>query len=125
MTKNEAKAGGENKPGYFVSELDEYPGWFQLPHPFLNRHIKVWWDIAVKPTKTLDRFDLEMYRGDYDAAVRLIRDYGEWHVDGVTLADLEGEDVPAAVFKWVSDAASGYIFPFLPFNMLRRAYGTT
>ena len=112
------------KPGHFESELDDYPGFFELPHPFLDRHMKLWWKEAIEPLKGVTRLDYAFYDGEWNAAIKLIREHGKWSIDGVPIGDLESDGVPSVVKAWVKEAAE-YIYPFLPPRMLLAVSGIT
>ena len=103
--------------------LVDYPGYFTLPSPFLDRHTKVWWEIAINPLKKLSEFDFAFYDGEWQAAIKLILEFGEWEVEGVPVGDLTTDSVPAIVKSWVMQEASTYIYPFLPFNIRRKILG--
>jgi hypothetical protein len=115
----------EPKPGHFESELEDYPGYFELPHPFLDRHMKLWWLHAMEPLKGLGRLDFDFYDADWKAAVELITQYGTWSIKAVPVGDLKSDGVPSAVKAWVMQQASEYIYPFLPLKMRVAALGTT
>ena len=103
--------------------LVDYPGCFTLPDPFLDRHMKVWWEVAINPLKKLSEFDFAFYDGEWRAAVKLIKDYGKWDVEGVPIGDLDTDGVPSIVKSWVMQEASSYIYPFLPYNIKRKMLG--
>ena len=113
------------KNGHFDSEcrldlfpgLVDYPGYFTLPNPFLDRHTHVWWELAISPVKKLSEFDFAFYDGEWQAAIKLIADFGEWEVEGVPIGDLATDGVPAIVKAWVMQEASLYIGNFLPFRL--------
>lgn len=109
----------------FESPLEDYPGSFGLPDPFLAKHVKAWWSLAVEPLKGVSRFDFEFYDGEWKAVVELIQKWGAWNVEGVPPGDLLTDDVPAAVQSWVMKEADGYIYPFLPPKALLRQLGIT
>jgi hypothetical protein len=113
------------KRGYFDSEcrlevfpgMVEYPGYFELPYPFLDRHTQVWWELAISPVKKLSEFDFAFYDGEWQAAIKLISDFGAWEIEGVPVGDLTTDGVPAIVKAWVMQEASLYISSFLPFRL--------
>ncbi len=107
----------ENRPGHFESELEDYPGSFELPHPFMERHMRLWWQHAMEPLKALDQLDFEFYNADWLGAVELIKQYGSWDIKAVAPADLGTDNVPSLVKAWVQTEADNYIFPFLPLRM--------
>ena len=124
MSEDE-KADEQVKPGHFESELADYPGHFELPHPFLERHMKLWWKEAIEPLKGLSRLDYEFYDGEWGAAVKLIREYGTWSVEAVPVGDLESDGIPSIVKAWVLKDSAEYIYPFLPPRMLLVMSGIT
>ena len=111
--------------GHFESEcrielypgMVDYPGYFELPYPFLDRHTRVWWEVAINPLKKLSDFDWAFYDGEWKAAVKLIREHGKWEIEGVPVGDLTTDGVPAIVKAWVMQEASLYITGFLPFRL--------
>jgi hypothetical protein len=113
----------EQKPGHFTSELDDYPGTFNLPHPFLDRHMRVWWQIAIRDIQGMSEADFAVYDAEWKAAVELIRQFGAWDIDNVPVGDLDSDSVPMAVKQWVIEVADIYIYPFLPPRIRRRVRG--
>jgi hypothetical protein len=109
----------------FESELDAYPGYFMLPDPFLERHMRTWWTFAVEKLKGVGQLEFEFFDSEWHAAIALIMNYGEWDVVGVPIGDIQTDSVPMDVKKWVMEATSNYVYPFLPGPMLRKAFGTT
>lgn len=104
----------DDKPGRFKSELADYPGYFDLPYPFMNSHVKIWFADAITPLKGLTKLDYAYYEGEWEAAVKLITEYGDWQVEGVKVGELTTGDIPAAVSSWVLGEVSAYVIPFLP-----------
>jgi hypothetical protein len=102
------------QPGHFESSLEDYQGYFELPHPFLERHMKAWWEVAITPLKNLTQLDYEFYDGEYRGAVKLIAQHGKWAVDALPVGDLDTDSVPSEVKAWIMQEASAYIYPFLP-----------
>ena len=92
----------------------DYPGYFELPYPFLDRHTRVWWEIAINPLDKRSDNDWAFYSGEWLAAVKLIKDYGDWAIDSVPIGILDTDEVPAIVKSWVMWEASKYISGFLP-----------
>ena len=109
--------------GHFESVLEDYPGYFELPNPFLDRHMKVWWTMAITPLGPLTDLDFEFYDGEWKAAVELITKFGKWAVDGVPEGDLDSDNVPSDVKAWVMLVGSLYIFPKLPIRIQRKMFG--
>ena len=107
------------------SELDEYPGSFGLPAPFLERHMRVWWAKAITPLKGVSTLDYAFYDGEWQAAIDLIQQFGEWNIDGVAVGDLSSDGVPMAVKSWVMQEVSEYVYPFLPPKLRLKALGIT
>ena len=98
----------------FTSELEAFPGSFSLPDPFLDRHMRVWWETAIPAQKDHTRFDWERHEGEWKAAVKLIVEFGAWSVEGVPVGDLTSDGVPSPVKSWVMGQVSKYIAPFVP-----------
>lgn len=115
----------EENPGYFESEIDEYPGSFTLPHPFLDRHMRCWWDAAFLQRKGIDALDYDYAECEWKAVVALITKYGEWKVKGVPVGDLEGDGMVMEVKRWVMMEVDNYVYPFVPPNRLRQVAGIT
>ena len=113
----------DEKPGYFESEIDGYPGSFALPHPFLDRHMRKWWDGAFELRKGIDVLDYDYAECEWKAVIGLIREFGSWDVDGVPVGDLDGGGMPMSVKSWVMREGENYILPFVPLNRLRKVVG--
>jgi hypothetical protein len=113
-----------SRRGHFESVLEDYPGYFELPFPFLDRHMKVWWTLAIDPLKSLTPLDFEYYDGEWKAAVALIKKSGKWAVDGVSKDDLDSDNVPSDVKAWVMLVGSLYIYPKLPISVQRKKFET-
>lgn len=113
----------EDNPGYFESNIPEYPGHFSLPNPFLDRHMRAWWDKAITPLKGMTDLDYERYDAEWEGVVELITQFGEWHVEGVPVGDLDSDGVPMVVKNWAMKEASDYIAPFLPLRIRLRLFG--
>jgi hypothetical protein len=113
----------DERPGYFESEIEEYPGSFTLPHPFLDRHMRKWWDAAFEQRKG-DAMDYDYAEFEWQAYVALILEFGEWEIKGVPKGDLDGGGMVMEVKVWVTQEASEYLIPFLPRNRLRTFVGT-
>ena len=109
----------------FDSELEDFPGSFSLPDPFLDRHMKVWWETAIPPQRDHTRFDWEQHDGEWKACIQLVTEFGKWNVDNVPVGDLTSDGVPSAVKAWVMGAVSAYIAPFVPRSLLLQLLGTT
>ncbi len=114
----------ESRRGHFESVLEDYPGYFELPFPFLDRHMKVWWEMAITPLGKLTDLDFERYDGEWKAAVKLIKEFGKWAIDGVPEGDLDTDNIPSEVKQWVMLAGSLYIFPKLPISIQRKLFAT-
>ncbi len=114
----------EARRGHFESVLEDYPGYFELPHPFLDRHMKVWWKLAIDPRDNWTPLDFEYYDGEYKAAVKLITEFGKWAVKGVPKGDLDSDNMPSDVKSWVMLVGSLYIFPKLPISVQRKMFET-
>lgn len=113
-----------DKPGRFVSEIPGYPGHFSLPHPFLDRHMRLWWQTAFEDVRDVSRIEYEAYNAEWNAAAALIRDFGEWSIENVPPGDLDTDNVPMVVKTWVMAKASEYVYPFLMPKQKRLALGT-
>ena len=109
----------------FISELDDFPGSFSLPDPFLDRHMRVWWQTAIPAHRDHTRFDWEQHEGEWKADVQLITEFGKWNLDGVPVGDLTSDGVPSIVKAWVMREMSIFILPFVPAGMLRQLVGIT
>ncbi len=110
--------------GHFESVLDDYPGYFELPYPFLDRHMKIWWEMAITPRDKWTPLDFEYHHIEYEAAVELITKFGKWAIDDVPKGDLDSDNMPSAVKAWVMLAGSLYIFPKLPISVQRKMFET-
>jgi hypothetical protein len=121
--KEKARAANKLK-GIFESELPGYPGSFTLPHPFLDRHMREWWDAAFEQRKGIDVLDYDYAECEWKAYVALITKYGKWDVEDVPVGDLGGGGMPMVVKSWVTKEASEYVGFFLPPNRLRAFAGS-
>ncbi len=110
--------------GHFEIVLDDYPGYFELPFPFLDRHMKVWWKLAIDPRDQWTPLDFAYHHCEYEAAVKLIKEFGKWAIDGVPAGDLDSDNMPSDVKAWVMLAGSLYIFPKLPISVQRKMFET-
>jgi hypothetical protein len=100
-------------PGKYECRVDGYGGFIQFPYPFTLAHFEAWWSLAVKPQKGKTRTEINLFVDDWPAARELLRKYGDWRVEGVTLGQLESDDVPLEIVSWVVDCADEYISPLL------------
>ena len=122
-TAKEKKRAANKLKGIFESEVPVYPGSFTLPQPFLDRHMRIWWDGAFEQRKELDTLDYDYAECEWRAYVALIREFGAWNIDGVPKGDLDGGGMPMAVKAWVTLEASNYVIPFVPPNRWRSNAG--
>lgn len=113
----------KDKPGHFVSIMDEYPGYIQFPYPLQLKQVGEWWKTAVEAIKDLTPLDLDFQLADWKAAKALLLTHGEWKIDGVSEMAVKNDDVPAIVMTFVVEAANTYIPPFLPLKARRRIQG--
>ncbi len=112
------------QPGHFKSELDDYPGFIELPHPFLDRHMRVWWEHAIQGVKNLTGMDFDLYDGEWKAIVALLDGgHGKWAIEGVPQGDLLTDGMPSAVKSWAMQETSKYIVPFLPSRIRLKMLG--
>lgn len=100
-------------PGRFEANLPSYPGYIQFPYPFTLAHFRAWWEMSVKPQKGKAKADTNLFVDDWPGAKELIIKYGDWRIEGVSLADLQADNVPMEVVSWVTDCADEYISPQL------------
>ena len=121
------KAREANKlKGIFESELPGYPGSFTLPSPFLDRHMRCWWDNAfiLRKEQELEATDYDYAECEWKAYVALITQHGKWDIEGVPIGELDSGGMPMAVKSWVTGEALGYVIPFVPPNRLRGVFGS-
>ena len=123
--KEKARAANKLK-GIFESELPGYPGSFTMPHPFLDRHMRCWWDNAfiLRKEEELDATDYDYAECEWKAYVALITKYGKWNIEAVPVGDLASDGMPMIVKVWVIQEASTYVGFFVPPNRLRGMFGT-
>ena len=107
----------------FTSELDDYPGSFSLPEPFLERHMRAWWEVAIKPLEGMSELAYERYDAEWQGTVKLIREFGKWDIEAVSIGDLDSDAIPMEIKAWVNQDASLYVFPFLPLAIKRKMLG--
>ena len=110
----------EDKPGFFTSEIDAHPGTIQFPYPLMLEHFREWWKLAVEGAKGTSVLDYAFYQGEWDAAKKLLIEYGEWRIDGLSMNDVLGDRVPQEVVNWVVGCADLYVTDFLPPKARRR-----
>ena len=94
-------------------------GYIQFPHPFMVRHMRVWWETAVSAVAEKTRVDWTVTEAEWSAARTLILDYGQWAIDGISVGDVRDDNLPAALLTFVVEKADEYITPFLPSAMRR------
>ena len=104
----------ENRPGYYASPLERYPGHIQFPDPLGLVEFTAWWKVAIHPLKNMDGFDLELFSFEWVGAKALLLEYGERGIKDVPKGKVKEDRVPLPVMSWVSDCADDYIFPQLP-----------
>ena len=123
--KEKARAAKKLK-GIFESEIDGYPGSFTMPHPFLDRHMRCWWDNAfiLRKKQELEAIDYDYAECEWKAYVALITKYGKWNIENVPVGDLDSDGMPMVVKVWVTKEASDYVVPFVPPNRLRGMFGS-
>lgn len=120
MTEEQVITQEEEKPGYFESNIKDYPGYIRFPHPFQLAHVKLWWKTAVEPLKDKTALDWDYQIAEWNAAKEILLAHGEWAIKGVDESMVKNDDVPAIVIKLVTEAANMYIPPFLPSSAQRR-----
>lgn len=110
MDETGAKPG---EAGRYESNLPEYPGFIQFPYPFTLAHFRAWWELSIRPMKGKAKTETNVFVDDWPGAKELITRFGDWRIDGVSLADLQADNVPMEVVSWVTDCADDYIAPQL------------
>lgn len=118
LTAKQKRFKEQRERGYFESEFDAYPGHFQLPHPFLDRHMRAWWDSVFEQRKGIDVLDYDYAEFEWSAYVLLIREHGVWEIENVPIGDIDSGGMPMVVKVWVIQEASNYLVPFWPRNRL-------
>jgi len=111
--------------GRFECSLEGYGGFFELPYPFLDRHMRTWWKVAMEDDEREGAYAYSTHDREWLASVELIERFGKWAVDGVPVGDLKSDGVPMAVKVWVTKEVDGYVFPFLMPSMLRLLVAST
>lgn len=99
--------------GRYESSLVGYPGYIQFPYPFTLAHFRTWWELSVKPARSASKADTNIFVDDWPGARELIIKFGDWRIEGVSLADLQSDNVPMEVVGFVTDSADEYITPLL------------
>jgi hypothetical protein len=123
--KEKARAAKKLK-GIFESELPGYPGSFTMPHPFLDRHMRTWWDNAfiLRKEQELEATDYDYAECEWKAYVALITKHGSWDIEAVKVGDLDSDGMPMVVKVWAIQEASTYVGFFIPPNRLRGMFGS-
>jgi hypothetical protein len=103
----------DEKPGRFESPLEAYPGYVQLPYPFMLDHLKAYWEVAIKPLADLRPIDWGYWQGPLDGVILLIADYGEWAIKGVAFGDVKEGKIPLEVSQLLLTIGRDYITPQL------------
>ena len=103
----------DEKPGYYPSELEAYPGHICFPYPLTLPQFKVWWKASVESVKELTRLDFNSFNAEWEGAKRLLIEFGEWEIKGVPIGEVKADNVPLEVVSWVCDCAEDYIWPQL------------
>lgn len=95
--------------GKFESPFDAYPGYIQLPHPFLGIHYKKW---LAEMHQDVDH---QKNGIDIDALPVFI----EWkaafviteiHLDNLSMVDVDkvGDSVPLEIQTWIRECVNAY-----------------
>lgn len=101
--------GLEGKNGRYDSPIPEYPGFIQLPYPFMGRHYKAWMkatravlDAAPEEIESLPTF------AEWAGATVLVE---KFQLEGLSNATLrgDGDDVPMIVQQWIKTAIASYL----------------
>ena len=113
----------KNKPGYYESDIDGYPGFIQFPAPFMLSHARLWWKEAIEKIdgQTAKAWDYQI--AEWNAARDLLVHHGEWAIKGVDITAAKGDQVPGAVAVFVLNSARDYIPPFLPVRSQQGIHG--
>lgn len=95
--------------GKFVSPFPNYPGYIQLPYPFMGRHYKLWLRASRSHAKDAeDDIDKLPAFGEWAGAVALIL---KWAIEGVPEQDVSqsGDNVPVELQVWVRETIGEYL----------------
>lgn len=103
----------KDKPGKYVCDMAEYPGYIQFPHPFMLSHLKKWWEISVDTLKNVEPVEWKHWSVEWEGAKLLIIDYGEWEIEGVSKGDVKEDNIPAVLEEWALACTKDYVLPLL------------
>jgi len=106
------------------SQLEDYPGTFSLPEPFLDMHMRAWWEASIEPLKGMSQLDYDFFEPEWNGALVLIREFGSWGIEGIPLGELESDAMPSAVKSWAMQEVSNYVTNFLPPKAKLKLYET-
>lgn len=100
-------------PGRYESPYKRWPGYIQFPDPLELPHFEEYWNTAVKPLKNMTVLDWDRFNFEWIGGRHLLLEYGEWHIEGIPIGEVRNGRIPLELVSWVSDCASGYVFPKL------------
>ena len=98
-----------HEQGKYTSPFEGYPGYIQLPWPFLGRHYKKWLretrrDEGKKDSTSIEQLPIFL---EWKAAVTVV----DFYLENVSAHDLspEGDDAPVMVQTWVRECVAEYL----------------
>lgn len=97
------------KNGRYDSPIPDYPGYIQLPYPFMGRHYKAW----LKETRKVmdgkpEEVDSLPAFAEWAGAIALVEKFA---IEGISSADFtrDGDNVPMIVQQWIKTAIACYL----------------
>lgn len=108
-------AAGEE--GRYDCDIDGYSGHITFPYPMTYPHFQKWWGLAKIDDRPINALKWEFVDADWQAAIALLSEYGEWQVTGpkgpITIGDAKDGNLPLELQQWIVVAAKHYLLPQL------------
>lgn len=103
----------EERPGYYVSPFEKYPGFIQFPYPLMLAQMLHWWKKGIEGIKNLSALDAAFHQSKWEAARDLLVDYDGWHVEGIPVGDVKNDLVPMEVVTFAVMSGDAYLLSHL------------
>lgn len=100
----------EGKNGRYDSPITAYPGFIELPFPFMGRHYKAWLKAtrAVMNNSKADEVDSLPAFAEWAGAVALVTKFA---IEGLSASEftVDGDNIPMIVQQWIKTAIASYL----------------
>ena len=113
------------RPGYYVSPLEQYPGYLQFPVPLEYPHYKDWWIKTIQPLKEINKFDFARIDLEWEGAKLLLLEWGTWGLSNISPGKVKANQVPIEVVNFVREAADDYLYDLISPKDLRLLFMST